>query len=105
MSNEQQQHDLRALKAFAIRHGYQWRNELRSLWAADNDLGWQRRLRNTAGSAGLDKIRSEDLTRRGIVDSTLLAASAVALTVGYFVLIPVCEAFLHIALIINRIGE
>ena len=42
--------------------------------------------------------------RRGVADGLLLAASCAALTFGYFVLIPVCEALLHLSLILNRIG-
>ncbi len=42
--------------------------------------------------------------RAGIADGQLVAASCASLALGYFVLIPVCEALLHISLILNRIG-
>ena len=42
--------------------------------------------------------------RAGKADGQFLAASCAALVLGYFVLIPVCEALLHLSLILNRIG-
>ena len=49
--------DQLALEAFTQRHGRNWRARLRDQWTSSQDFGWQRRLRNSVGSEGLDKLK------------------------------------------------
>ena len=49
--------DQLALEAFAQRHGRNWRARLRDQWTSSQDFGWQRRLRDSVGPEGLDKLK------------------------------------------------
>lgn len=50
------EHDRYALRAFVNLHGRNWRSRMRALWNSSQDIGWQRRLRNTVGPSGLDRV-------------------------------------------------
>jgi len=53
------EHDRYALQAFINLNGRNWRSKMRRLWDTYQDFGWQRRLRNTVGPTGLDRVSNE----------------------------------------------
>jgi len=58
--------ELAALKAFAERHGRNWKSALREAWINASEPGILQQLRNDSnfGPSGLNRLNSRDLTRR-----------------------------------------